>query len=146
MSRRLRTLLLPALAAAPFAGCTSIPPEGRARLERQLPEQSIALPPGRLSRSVIHEDDHATLQLVRALDPIPMHRHLQSEEIAYVISGTGRVTLADGELEVRAGDLFVIPRNTPHAFTPTGDAPAVLLVEYVPPFIEGDRVPEPPRP
>ena len=90
-----------------------------------------------------YADADATVMLVRAGAPIAMHRHLRSEEIAHLVSGAGVLQLADGARSMRAGDLAIVPRNTPHAFTPTGDEPAVLLSTFVPTFQEGDRVPEP---
>lgn len=43
------------------------------------------------------------------------HRHPQSEEIVYVVSGRGRVWLDGTFHPVGAGSWYRIPRNTPHA-------------------------------
>jgi mannose-6-phosphate isomerase-like protein (cupin superfamily) len=80
------------------------------------------------------------LSILRIAGPIELHRHLESEEIVYVLSGEGTLQLDKDTHALRAGDLFVVPRNTPHAFTPTGRDPAVVLQLFTPRFIDGDRV------
>ncbi|MBM4015753.1 MAG: cupin domain-containing protein [Planctomycetes bacterium] len=125
-----------------LAACTTVPPEGQVRIERGIPEQAYALAPAAIARSTLHDDPHATIQLVRLSGPIAQHRHLHSEEIVYLVSGSGVLHLRDGDVELRAGDLAVIPRNTPHGFTPGGAEPAVVLSTFVPHFIDGDRVME----
>jgi len=141
-ARSASALLLPALAAA----CGSVPPEGEARIERSLPEQARSLQGGPVARATLHEDEQATVQLIRVAAPIARHRHRQSEELVYLLSGEGVLHLRDGDRALQAGDLVVIPVDTPHGFTPTGPEPAVILSTFVPPFVEGDRVmEEPPR-
>jgi quercetin dioxygenase-like cupin family protein len=46
--------------------------------------------------------------------PFRRHVHLAHDEIGYVLSGSGRVTIGDEAREVRPGDVWVIPANTPH--------------------------------
>jgi quercetin dioxygenase-like cupin family protein len=43
------------------------------------------------------------------------HYHRDSDEVQYVIEGTGTFWLGDTQRTVRPGDLIVIPRGTPHA-------------------------------
>ncbi len=47
---------------------------------------------------------------------VPTHSH-PNEQIAYILSGHLRFTLADDPtpIDVRAGELLVIPANLPHA-------------------------------
>ena len=66
------------------------------------------------------------------------------EEVVYLLSGEGTLQLALDTKSLRAGDLVVVPRNTPHAFTPTGSRPAVVLQFFTPRFVDGDRVVEVP--
>ncbi len=142
MRRSWSAIALTTAAAVASTACTTLPPEGPARVERALPEQARALAAGAVARSTLHDDPHATIQLVRLTGPIAPHRHLHSEEIVYLVSGAGVLHLRDGDVELRAGDLTVIPRNTPHGFTPTGSEPAVVLSTFVPHFVAGDRVME----
>jgi quercetin dioxygenase-like cupin family protein len=140
MHRRSARVCAPLFLA--LATCTTIPPEGAVRVERALPEQARALPPEAIARATLHDDPNATIQLIRLAAPIAMHRHLHSEELVYLLSGSGTLHLRDGDVELRAGDLAVIPRNTPHGFTPGAAEPAVVLSTFVPHFVAGDRVME----
>jgi len=137
---------LPGAALTLFAAACSAPPEGSARVELNLPEQARELDGKKATATTLHGDDAVTINLLSIKSPVAMHRHLKSEEVVYLLAGEGVLQLGEGERTLRAGDLVVIPRATPHAFTPTGEGPAVLLQTFIPHFIEGDRVPEPERP
>ncbi len=131
--------LVPALVVAALAGCSS-PPEGAARIEVNLPEQALNIPGGPAVWANLHADDDVTVNLVRLSAPIAMHRHLQSEEVVYLLSGEGILHLNGSDRAMEAGDLFVVPRNTPHGFEPTGPSPAIALSIFTPPQVEGDRI------
>ena len=45
-------------------------------------------------------------------DRIPIHRHPHGDELIFIQSGTGRVTLGDKVQEARAGTVVFIPRDT----------------------------------
>ncbi len=45
-------------------------------------------------------------------DRIPIHRHPHADELIFIQSGTGRVTLGDKVQEAHAGALVFIPRDT----------------------------------
>lgn len=51
-----------------------------------------------------------------------MHRH-EYEEIIIVQEGSGTFTSGDEEREVRAGEVVVVPPDTPHRFVNSGDGP-----------------------
>ena len=142
---RPRSLLLALLALLTgAAACSNTRPEGQARFELDLPAQAQNLAGGPIAAGLVHEDAQVSVNVVRIAGPIAPHRHLKSEEIVYLLSGAGTVQVARDTRELRAGDFFVVPRNTPHAFTPSGDGPVVVLQFFSPPFVEGDRVLEPP--
>ena len=48
---------------------------------------------------------------------VPRHMHPNTNEIQYILEGTGTVWLGDKEVRVKPGDLIVIPKGTPHAGT-----------------------------
>ncbi len=48
---------------------------------------------------------------------VPRHKHPNTNEIQYILEGTGTVWLGDKEVHVKPGDLIVIPKGTPHAGT-----------------------------
>lgn len=136
---------LPGAALTLFAAC-SASPEGSARVELNLPEQARELDAKKPAATTLHGDDAVTINLLSLREPVAMHRHLKCEEVDYLLAGEGVLRLGEDERALRAGDLVVVPRDTPHGFTPTGALPAVVLQTFIPHFIEGDVVAEPERP
>jgi quercetin dioxygenase-like cupin family protein len=45
---------------------------------------------------------------------VARHRHNRTDELIYVISGSGTATLGTKSYEIKPGDLIVLPRGTPH--------------------------------
>ena len=45
---------------------------------------------------------------------VPKHLHPNTNEIQYILEGTGTIWLGDKEVKVKPGDLVVIPKGTPH--------------------------------
>ena len=45
------------------------------------------------------------------------HRHPNTNEIQYILEGTGTIWLGDKQVHVKPGDLVVIPKGTAHAGT-----------------------------
>lgn len=60
--------------------------------------------------------------------PFRKHVHVTHDEIGYVLSGSGTVTVGPLTREVKPGDIWVIPANTPHAAQFDGDPVQVLFV------------------
>jgi quercetin dioxygenase-like cupin family protein len=50
----------------------------------------------------------------------PLHTH-PYVEVAFTLEGCATITIGDEEREVKAGDIVVIPTNTPHRFVNSGD-------------------------
>ncbi len=67
-----------------------------------------------------------------------LHRHNKSEEVCYIISGNGRVTLGDDWHQVRAGDTIQIPPGTVHKVEATGSFPLKMLVSSFPACSDDD--------
>ncbi len=68
------------------------------------------------------------------------HLHRASEEIYRFASGSGRMRLGDGETEVSAGDVVVIPPGTRHKLWNTGAETLVVLCSCAPPYSHEDTV------
>jgi mannose-6-phosphate isomerase-like protein (cupin superfamily) len=67
--------------------------------------------------------------------------HREAEEIYVFTAGAGRLRVGQEEREVVAGDLAVIPPNTPHKlWNPSADKPLVLLCCCSPPYSDGHTV------
>lgn len=58
--------------------------------------------------------------------PFRKHVHLNHDEIGYVLAGSGKVVIGEVVRQVRAGDVWVIPANTPHAGE-FADEPVLVL-------------------
>ena len=56
-------------------------------------------------------------------------RH-QTEEIAYVVGGSGELRLDDGAVPFAPGDALLIPAGTWHAVANTGDEDVVMVFGF----------------
>ena len=56
-------------------------------------------------------------------------RH-ETEEVAYVVSGSGELRLDDGAVPFRTGDALHIPADTWHAVANTGDSEVVMVFGF----------------
>jgi len=67
------------------------------------------------SRRVIHTENMtiARLQLKQG-GVVPEHKHI-NEQVAQVVSGALKFTIAGAVVEVRAGEFVVIPPDVPHS-------------------------------
>lgn len=68
------------------------------------------------------------------------HHHNQLEEIYYILSGRGVMTVGDEQREVAAGDAIFIPRNHRHTLENTGAEPIRLLLVCGPAFFYEDEI------
>ncbi|MCP3476327.1 cupin domain-containing protein [Bradyrhizobium sp. CCGUVB1N3] len=48
---------------------------------------------------------------------VPKHLHPNTNEIQYILDGTGTIWLGDKEVTVKPGDLVIIPKGMPHGGT-----------------------------
>lgn len=54
---------------------------------------------------------------------IGLHTHETSSEIIYILSGTGKVKVEDGEEPLKAGDCHYCPKGRSHSLINDSDAP-----------------------
>ena len=89
--------------------------------------------------------------LVQTLDPgamVPPHHHENAEQVLFVVSGQGTITLADRQLEASPGATVHVPKGTRHGISNSGGAPLQILEATSPPgfqeiFREMHRLGEP---
>ncbi len=67
------------------------------------------------------------------------HHHEVIEEIYYILSGSGVMTIGDEAREVGAGDAIYIPRQQRHTLTNTGSAEMNILLVCGPAFYFEDH-------
>ena len=68
------------------------------------------------------------------------HHHNQMEEIYYILSGSGRMSVGDEKREVGAGDAIYVPRGHRHTLENTGTEPIKLLLVCGPAFSYEDEI------
>ena len=71
------------------------------------------------------------------------HMHPNTNEIQYILEGTGTVWLGDKEVKVKPGDLVVIPKGTPHGGTKPDGKPFRAIAIKTPPQAPDDTKPLP---
>lgn len=62
----------------------------------------------------------------------PSHQHWRSAEIFYLLGGKLDVLVDERVTTLSAGDMLVVPPHTTHAFAPTADGDADVLVLFTP--------------
>lgn len=68
------------------------------------------------------------------------HRHRQIEEIYYIVSGRGLMTVGDESREVGPGDAVYIPSGNRHTLENTGTDPIKLILVCGPAFFYEDEI------
>jgi mannose-6-phosphate isomerase-like protein (cupin superfamily) len=68
------------------------------------------------------------------------HYHRTTEELYYIVGGTGLMRIAGEEQPVKRGDCIVVPPGAEHKLTNTGDEPLVLLCCCAPAYSDEDTV------
>lgn len=69
---------------------------------------------------------------------VPKHLHPNTNEIQYILEGTGTIWLGDKEVQVKPGDLVIIPKGTAHAGTKPDGRPFKAIAIKTPPQASDD--------
>ena len=69
---------------------------------------------------------------------VPKHTHMGSDEIQYVISGSGTFWLGNEQRSIHAGDLIIVPKGTAHAGSEATSGEFKVLSIKLPPQASGD--------
>ncbi|WP_407166168.1 cupin domain-containing protein [Bradyrhizobium sp. ORS 111] len=69
---------------------------------------------------------------------VPKHMHPNTNEIQYVLEGTGTIWLGDKEVTVKPGDLVVIPNGTPQGGNKPQGRPIKAIAIKTPPQAPDD--------
>jgi mannose-6-phosphate isomerase-like protein (cupin superfamily) len=89
--------------------------------------------------SSIHNQSLAEARVAPGLTTA-LHFHCRSEEIYYILSGTGRVHLGNEWREVGPGDAIAIPPGEVHQITCTGASDLAFLCCCSPGYEDDDTV------
>lgn len=68
------------------------------------------------------------------------HHHLETEEVYYILEGSGRMTVGAEVREVSAGDAIFIPLRHAHTLENTGEGPMRLLLVCGPAYSFEDHL------
>src|ERR1700742_1965188 len=69
---------------------------------------------------------------------VAKHMHPNTNEIQYILEGTGTIWLGDKEVQVKPGDLIVIPKGTAHGGTKPDGRPLRAIAIKPPPQAPDD--------
>lgn len=69
------------------------------------------------------------------------HYHLKTEEVYYILHGSGEMTVNSETRAVGSGDAIFIPRNATHTLENTGTEPMTLLLVCGPAYSLEDHLP-----
>ncbi len=78
-------------------------------------------------RTVAVLDDY-DLRVVHTRGEFTRHSHPETDEVFLVLSGSLTIRMGDGDVTLGPGQLYVVPRGTPHQ-PYSADGAQVLLVE-----------------
>lgn len=68
------------------------------------------------------------------------HRHVRTEEIYYILEGTGRMRIGEDEALVSPGDAIAIPPGSPHQITNVGTTTLRFLCCCAPAYEHDDTI------
>jgi mannose-6-phosphate isomerase-like protein (cupin superfamily) len=91
------------------------------------------------SPRVIAEVDDAYIKVARVKGSLVWHSHDQEDELFLVLEGRLRIELEDGAVELRAGELFVVPKGVRHNPVAEGEC-LLMLIERKSTLHTGDTV------
>jgi mannose-6-phosphate isomerase-like protein (cupin superfamily) len=121
-----RTLFVGSIALAFIAGAAASRLSPRAQAANELIPMVIHVPDlagdklgmpsgtGLRSKGVVVQDG---MTLAVQAGPVPKHMHMNANEIQYYLEGTGTIWLGDKEVQIKPGDLVIIPKGTAHGGT-----------------------------
>jgi mannose-6-phosphate isomerase-like protein (cupin superfamily) len=69
---------------------------------------------------------------------VPKHMHPNTNEMQYILEGTGTIWFGDKEVQVKPGDLVVIPKGTAHGGTKPDGRPFKAIAIKTPPQAPDD--------
>ncbi|MFZ6875677.1 cupin domain-containing protein [Undibacterium sp. Di27W] len=82
--------------------------------------------------------DHATVGIQSG--NIAKHTHPQTDELQYIIEGSGSMWLGNERKDFKPGSLIVIPKGTAHAGSIVSNGPVKAIAIKIPPQGKGDIV------
>jgi mannose-6-phosphate isomerase-like protein (cupin superfamily) len=122
----------------PAASAADAAPVPRIVSLTKITDEDLGAPrPGSTLRSqTLHAAPGATVAIQTG--DAPKHFHANSDEIQYVIEGTGTIWLGDAKRDVGPGDLIIIPKGTTHGASVASSGRFKVLAIKTPPQAADD--------
>lgn len=80
----------------------------------------------------------ALLERIGPGDAIPVHRHEKEEELIFIHTGEGKITLGERDIRVAAGSVALVPQGTWHGVRNACDQEdLIMLAVFSPVGVEG---------
>ena len=80
------------------------------------------------SPRVVGEVDDAFIKVAKVKGSLTWHSHDNEDELFYILKGSLRIEMQDGTVDLREGDMFIVPKGVPH--NPVAEEEChILLVE-----------------
>jgi mannose-6-phosphate isomerase-like protein (cupin superfamily) len=84
-----------------------------------------------MNSKLLVNTDNATVAIQSG--NVAKHIHPKTDEIQYIIEGSGSMWLGTERKEFKAGTLIIIPKGTPHAGTIVTNGPVKAIAIKIPP-------------
>jgi quercetin dioxygenase-like cupin family protein len=70
-------------------------------------------------------------------DALPVHKHLNEDELIFLHKGSGMFTLGDKQYEIKEGAVAIVPKGVWHGLQNTGSENIEMRFGYTPSGFEG---------
>ncbi len=77
------------------------------------------------------------LKLVKALGEFTWHSHAETDEVFLIVDGALKIEFRDGAVDLRAGEMFVIPKGVEHRPVAASEC-HLMLIEPIGTINTGD--------
>ncbi|MEV0685058.1 cupin domain-containing protein [Nocardia sp. NPDC050378] len=81
----------------------------------------------RWSPKVVARVNDYEIKLVKLEGEFVWHKHDETDELFFVVAGELTIRMRDGDVVLRAGQLFVVPRGVEHCPVADGEVHAMLI-------------------
>ncbi|WP_052314580.1 cupin domain-containing protein [Nocardia thailandica] len=79
------------------------------------------------SPKVVARINDYEIKVVKLAGEFVWHKHDESDELFFVIEGELIIRMRDGDVRLRPGQLFVVPRGVEHCTAADGEVHAMLI-------------------
>jgi len=79
------------------------------------------------SPKIVGEVNDSYVKLVKFQGEFVWHHHEHEDELFLVVAGSFTMRLRDGDLELKAGDFYIVPRGVEHCPVAREEAQVLLL-------------------